>query len=303
MTTTHDSDTLLDQLQTMDANSFESFVGELWERQGWTTTVSQLSNDAGIDVVATKNDPFDQKHLIQAKRYGPTTTVGSHDIQQYASLKQQVPDADVVVIVTTNRFTTHARDRATELNVKLINGNELIALIDEADAYDLLETYLNTTETTSRPPQIPSPDQQERSTYERVQEAARGFSWGDISADVYLGFILIGTIAWCIGLLFGIAGVNGVFIGRAAGVVAINSWIILPVALYYEAARLAEATAWAPQEMLYAVGGGIPFVNAIVGGYYLYRRRQTCLAEENEELLVIERRDAAASREEDQQRR
>lgn len=301
MTTTHDSDTLLDQLQTMDADSFESFVGELWERQGWTTTVSQHSNDAGIDVVATRHDPFEQKHLIQAKRYGPTTTVGSPDIQQYASLKQQVPDADAVVIVTTNRFTTHARDRATELNVKLINGNELITLIDEADAYDLLKTYLSATETTSRPSQAPSPDRQGLSTYERVQETARGFSWADISADVYLGFILIGTAAWCIGLLFGIAGINGGFIGRTAGVVAINSWIIFPIALYYEAARMAEATEWAPQGLLYAVGGGIPVINAIVGGYYLYRRRQICLAEENEELLVIERRDAAASCDGDQQ--
>lgn len=301
MTTTHDSDTLLDQLQTMDADAFESFVGELWERKGWTTTVSQHSNDAGIDVIARRDDPFEQKHLIQAKRYGPTTTVGSPDIQQYASLKQQEPNTDAVVIVTTNQFTTHARDRATELNVKLINGNELIALIDETDAYDLLETYLSATETTSHPSQTTSPDRQRRSTYERVQETAKGFSWADISPDIYLGFVLMGTIAWCVGLLFGIAGINGGFIGRAASVVAINSWIIFPIALYYEAARMADATEWAPQGMLYAVGGGIPFVNAVVGGYYLFRRRQTCLAEENEELLFIDRRDKAASRDGDQQ--
>ncbi|MFC6965102.1 restriction endonuclease [Halocatena marina] len=272
----------------MDAYAFELFIGDLWERRGWTTSVSQASNDAGIDVVATKNDPFNQKCVIQVKRYGPTTTVGSPDIQQYASLKQQDSETDTVIVVTTNRFTSQARDRAAELNVKLINGEKLIALIDEEDAYDLVEKHLDTTEFGSPHQTDFSHDRQQPAVDEQVKKILKRNALADISPDVYLGFIVIGTVAWSIGLLLGLIGISGGFVGNAVSVVSINSWLVFPFALYYEAARMAQATEWSPRGMLYAIGGVIPFVNAIVGGYYLFRRRQTCLAEENEELLFTD---------------
>jgi len=69
--------------------------------------------------------------LIQAKRYGPNTTVGSPDVQQYASLRQQFENVDKVLIVTTNGYSRQAREIAEDLNVKLIDGDGLVELIDE----------------------------------------------------------------------------------------------------------------------------------------------------------------------------
>lgn len=129
------------KLQKLDNYDFEKLVADLWEKQGWSTEVEQESGDAGIDVRATKTNPFDQKVLIQAKRYDDSTVVGGPDVQQYASLKLQEPNVDTVIIITTSRFTKEAKNRAEELNVKLINGNELSQLINQLAAADVLEKY------------------------------------------------------------------------------------------------------------------------------------------------------------------
>lgn len=130
-------------LQQMGDYDFEHFVADLWERQGWNTEVEQQSNDAGVDVRAIKSSPFHQKQLIQAKRYSQSTTVGGPDIQQYASLKQQEQAVDSAVIVTTSSFTRPAKKRADDLNVKLVDGDDLVSLIDEFDAHDIVDSYLN----------------------------------------------------------------------------------------------------------------------------------------------------------------
>lgn len=129
------------QLQQLDDYAFEHFIADLWREQGWDCTVSQASNDAGIDVTATRTDPYPQKLLIQAKRYGPNTAVGGPEIQQYASLKHGDTEADSSVVVTSGQFTDAARARAEELNVKLVDGNSLVRIIEEESASDLLEQY------------------------------------------------------------------------------------------------------------------------------------------------------------------
>lgn len=134
---------LVTRLQKLDEYEFEHFIADLWAVRGWKTSVSQQSIDAGIDVVATKEMPYSQKKVIQAKRYGENTTVGGPDIQQYASLKHQVPDTDAVIVVTTGSFSQAAKERAKDLNVKTINGIGLISMIDQADAFDIVAEYLD----------------------------------------------------------------------------------------------------------------------------------------------------------------
>ncbi len=104
-------------LQQMDPFAFERLVADLWQRMGWTTEIPQHGPDEGVDVIAKKSIPYDQTTLIQAKRYGPNTTIGSPEIQQYASLKRQYDNVDKVVMVTTNTFTGQAVEMADRLNV------------------------------------------------------------------------------------------------------------------------------------------------------------------------------------------
>lgn len=126
----------------MDDYDFEYFVADLWECFGWTTEVSSASNDAGIDVIAVREMVYREKALIQAKRYGPNTTVGSPAIQQYASLRNHDPDVDMAIVVTTNEFTNQAQKMADRHNVKLIDSDDLVTLIEQVDAYDLVDKYV-----------------------------------------------------------------------------------------------------------------------------------------------------------------
>lgn len=132
---------LVRTLQAMDSYAFEQFLGNLWERKGWETRVSEESNDRGVDIRATKAYPYDQQLVIQAKRHGPETTVGGLDIQQYASLAHQEDGIDKVAIVTTNEFTPQARTMADDLNVERLNGTDLVAVIRQENAIDLVAEY------------------------------------------------------------------------------------------------------------------------------------------------------------------
>lgn len=128
-------------LQEMDSFDFEHFIADLWERRGWQTIVSNESSDRGVDITAIRSDDgFQTKAVIQAKRFQSDSSVGSPQIQQYASLKQQ-EGADIVVVVTTSTFSNQAETLADDLNVKLVDINDLVSVIQEEQADDLLEQY------------------------------------------------------------------------------------------------------------------------------------------------------------------
>jgi restriction endonuclease Mrr len=134
---------LLGKLRTIDAYAFERLVADLWEERGWETTVTSGSNDGGIDVIAEQHVPFQQKQLIQAKRYSRENLVGSPEIQQYSSLRRQVPGVDSVIIVTTSGFTAQAKETAHDLNVKLVDASALYEILTDLDAVGILEQYVD----------------------------------------------------------------------------------------------------------------------------------------------------------------
>lgn len=167
-----------ERLRQLEPYEFERFVADLWSLQGWETTISQQSVDRGVDVVATKDQPIEQKHILQVKRYSDGNTVGSQAIQQYSSLRQQEPGTDTVVIITTSEFTRQARELADQLNVKLVNGSELSRLISQVNAETLLSEYLDECRTTSQTgtsdSEPLSTDQQESTTDDADEEMGTG---------------------------------------------------------------------------------------------------------------------------------
>lgn len=136
-----DSDGVLKRLRGMGAIDFEHFCADLWRRQGWNAEVRQASADAGVDVaLSRKEGGFEQRAVLQAKRYSEDNKVGGPEIQQYGSLREQ-EGVDFCAVVTTSSFTRGAEDRAEELNVRLVGGEDLVEVIDETDAVDLLDEY------------------------------------------------------------------------------------------------------------------------------------------------------------------
>lgn len=132
------------RLQSMDPYGFEHFVADLWTYLDWNTRVVGEPGDKGIDVVATT--PDGNKQLIQAKRYGQNTTVGSPEVQQYASLRLQEENVRQVTIVTTGEFSNQAEELAPTLDVLLIDGEDLIDIVLEVDAAALIADYFDDVE-------------------------------------------------------------------------------------------------------------------------------------------------------------
>ena len=128
-------------LYQLDTAEFEQFIGKLWQQRGWETQVTRPRLDGGIDVIATRGDPFPQKHLIQVKRYAPDNQLSQSAVEKYARLREVEENVDAIIIVTTSRFSKHARKGARELNVKLLDGADLATFIVENDAFDIVEDY------------------------------------------------------------------------------------------------------------------------------------------------------------------
>jgi len=113
----------------MDPYQFEQLVSEIWELYDYETTVKKGSGDRGIDIEASKNAPYSQYDLIQTKRYSENNTIGSSQIRNYSTLYNQVPKADIVILVTTGYFTSEAERLADDLNVKIVDGDEISKII------------------------------------------------------------------------------------------------------------------------------------------------------------------------------
>lgn len=128
------------RLYHTDPYEFEKLVADLWEREGWDTTVSPSVADGGIDVRAEQTGVTKRKAVIQAKRYSEGNKVTPRDIREYAGVRQREVDADEMVIVTTSTFTSGAKREAEELNIKLIDGDELMTMVTDYD--DLVAEYV-----------------------------------------------------------------------------------------------------------------------------------------------------------------
>lgn len=134
-------DEIITRLQEIDRYGFEDFIGEVFELDGWETTVTEDSDDDGIDVIAEKNGFLEQKVAVQAKRPDPGNKVGKGDVQQYSALVRDNTDTDIAVVVTSAAFTKGGYQYGTENNVKLLDGAMLSGLIEARGAGHLLDNY------------------------------------------------------------------------------------------------------------------------------------------------------------------
>lgn len=130
---------IINQMRSIDALEFEELIADLWEVLGYNTEVTQSSSDRGVDVIATREFPYEEKNLIQAKRY--SSTISGPELREYIALARR--DAvDSVIVVSTSGFTSQAKQEADEYNIKLINGHTLANLLIQEDAVDLVREYI-----------------------------------------------------------------------------------------------------------------------------------------------------------------
>lgn len=96
----------------MNPREFEHAIAFLCERDGCTEArVVGGAGDLGADVLAIASDG--RRIVIQCKRYGPTTKVGSPDLQRFGGTCYSVHNAQVAAVVTTSVFTRPATNYRT----------------------------------------------------------------------------------------------------------------------------------------------------------------------------------------------
>jgi len=141
MKTVVDSSEILTTLRDLPPRYFEQFVADVWqERQGWDTEVSAAGSDKGIDVRG-KPPGGGPTTAVQCKRYNKNSKITSSEVQKYASL--QLHDGiEGVTVVTTSKFTSNAEEVAEERGVRCIDGDDLVRIVEQYDAYEILDWYI-----------------------------------------------------------------------------------------------------------------------------------------------------------------
>lgn len=125
---------ILTRLQGREPSFFEQAVVQLLLAMGYggtsgRGTVTQLSNDGGIDGVIDQDVLGLNRVYIQAKRYGVGNAVTRPDVQAFVGALSG--KADSGVFITTSRFSEGARAYAeiVPTRVILIDGELLTALM------------------------------------------------------------------------------------------------------------------------------------------------------------------------------
>lgn len=125
---------LLMRLQGKEPGFFEQAVVNLLLAMGYggtngTGTVTQLSNDGGIDGVIDQDILGLRRVYIQAKRYANTNSVGRPDLQAFVGALSG--KADSGVFITTSRFSEGAHEYARNVPTRiiLIDGKRLTSLM------------------------------------------------------------------------------------------------------------------------------------------------------------------------------
>lgn len=126
----------IEEMMELTPAQFEDFIATLCRRDGCSKVrVVGGSGDLAADVIADLPDrtwwqpwhPRPRRILIQAKRYAPNHPVRSPALQAVNGTYREIHGAKVAAVVTTSRFTAGAQDFGEAVNLRLVNGEALVA--------------------------------------------------------------------------------------------------------------------------------------------------------------------------------
>lgn len=107
--------------------NFEKLCAEIFNRMGYDSKVTSQTNDGGYDILLSKNN---WSYIVECKCYSLRNKVGRPAIQKLVGANN-VLSADGMIFITTSDFTENAITYAGETGVELINGYDLLCLLDE----------------------------------------------------------------------------------------------------------------------------------------------------------------------------
>ena len=106
-------------LDRMTGREFEDYMAEVFRKQGYEVVLTPTSGDQGVDLLLNKPG---LRVAVQLKRY--QKAVSNKAVQEIHS-GVDFYDADEGWVITTSTYTRSARELATKLGIRLIDGSEL----------------------------------------------------------------------------------------------------------------------------------------------------------------------------------
>ncbi|NCE78318.1 restriction endonuclease [Turicibacter sp. TS3] len=112
-----------ESLIKMSPDRFELFVAEVYKRQGYDVSVTKKSGDGGKDIVMRKGG---RTYFVECKKFSKDR-VSRPTVQKLVGACY--PSKAIPIFVTTSEFTKEAREEAYRSGVCLVDGDELIRMI------------------------------------------------------------------------------------------------------------------------------------------------------------------------------
>lgn len=112
----------LNQLKKINPYDFEAYVGNIYEKMGYSIKMTPKSGDSGVDLVLEKKN---QKFIVQCKRYNGT--VSSSEVRAFLGT-MVFHQAEYGKFVTTGKFSSNCYEFEDKFNIELVDGFELMKL-------------------------------------------------------------------------------------------------------------------------------------------------------------------------------
>lgn len=120
-----------EQIKNMSPRDFEFFVGDIFEKLGFSVKITQATRDGGQDIIATKAEPIPFTLIVECKHWGEKHKVDVSVVRSIYGV-QTAMQANQSIVVTSSKFTKDARKFAEERKT-------LMALWDIDDLIKLIE--------------------------------------------------------------------------------------------------------------------------------------------------------------------
>lgn len=101
----------------MTPKQFEDYIGTLFAQKGYTVTVSPLSNDWGLDVIAIKDN---EKIGIQAKMYGESSRSVNRRVIMELYGASAYQDCTRTILATNGNILSDAIKVANKLGIEIL---------------------------------------------------------------------------------------------------------------------------------------------------------------------------------------
>lgn len=124
-------------VRDIDPRQFEEVVAELFRNAGYEVELTPRSKDGGKDIIAIQKNVIlgiETKLFVECKRYAEDNVVGVELVRGVYGVLNERDGPNKSVIVTTSRFTSGAKEFATEktaskYDLKLVDFDELTGWI------------------------------------------------------------------------------------------------------------------------------------------------------------------------------